>query len=199
MLRLCVFFTWPIGNANDGLICPRIDRYTASTPTTAINTTNLPLRSKPGPSPSISMLTNPSATNPTLDSPQQQPTSTLPSAVSLPQYVLPAAAAAATHHTSYSPNDMFVPTSGIKHTSSAPPSWAGDVAAVGQLHIHGAEPRIFPGVLTRSARKGSVRTAAAGGVVMPQKDGSDAPPKARGDSEAKSTVVDYAPVEDGGH
>lgn len=53
------------------------------------------------------------------------------------------------------------------------------------MHIHGAEPRIFPGVLTRTARRESLR--ATGDGSMSEMDGSGS--KTPRDIEERSLVT----------
>lgn len=61
-----------------------------------------------------------------------------------------------------------------------------------EMHLHGAEPRIFPGVLTRTARTESLRTVGATDTSDVQVDGSRMPRE----SEDRSPVTDGTSVDE---
>ncbi|KAI9846516.1 MAG: AMP deaminase [Sclerophora amabilis] len=137
-----------------------VDRYTNSTTPTAVTASNLPTayQNQQAPaSPSISMRTNPSATNPTLDpQQQQQPQQALPNSPA----TFPAQAARVP--TSFSTNDMIAlnnstdqilpPSRSSSMVIPPQPTVGAPVEGMSQLHLGAVEPRIFPGAISRKAR-----------------------------------------------
>ncbi|KAI9761965.1 MAG: protein phosphatase 2A regulatory subunit cdc55 [Chaenotheca gracillima] len=158
-----------------------IEKYTSSTPSGAVTASNLPSGQKPQvpPSPSVSMHTNPSASNPMLDYAQQQP-----APQPLPHSPPTFPAQAARIPTSFSNHDMAAlnnPNDNanaqqphqppVRSSSMVMQSQPGlpPLDAMGQLHLDGAEPKIFPGVISRKSRRQSVRQQSAS-----EKDGDGA-------------------------
>jgi AMP deaminase len=160
----------------------RIDRYTAaSDPSRKLSMSNLkpnyPFSANltaPGSPTAHSMQTNPSATNPLNHSEYFQTRNTqngnfqLPAPAAHHHYVPNAQAA----RISQSPSMVSLP--GHKHTHSAsmvghgspaggpaPPSIAPDMAPMPMSSLDASEPRLFPGVVSKS-RKGSMVKSRSG-------------------------------------
>ena len=161
------------------MVYERIDKYTSSTaPAEPVSSNLSPLilrkfSSQAGASPSTSMRTNPSATNLYLESTSyrqgtQQLSFLPPPAIPHPSSTFPAQAArvpsafsAADIRTSVTQdphqrvNGKLLRSSSMTTTPMNPNGYWGE--HFGHSHISGTEPRMFPGVVRESTRRGSIR------------------------------------------